>query len=391
MATATALVIAAAAAVGGGCDEPVDVTGRLLELAPADAEVVIAIDPARVSGTWADDALAALAEGTVPDCVLEAARSSASVVVAWAPEAGVMVAIAGPRQGDGCSELLRRRGDRVWSVGIDPASDRGTGAATGGDRFFAVRERRRRWTTLADAPVRGIADVDVSAGVTVHARGTADPRDGLVARVAIRADDRATLLSLRDGYLRWRGALDRERLGAAWPAIAAMTTAEDRGDPERATDVLEVRLPGADGGEAAALALYALVRGLGGSAPRLPCPDNLGDYEGRAACQDGELTLTDGLWDELADDPSVLVDGVRLVPALRQGGFSGFRLEALSPTDPLHWLGFENGDLLDAIDGVAITSPDQVLAALVRVRAVRAVEIGVQRRGRHGTLRFAAR
>jgi hypothetical protein len=388
-AAALAMVAVAGAAAGAGCDPPVDVTGRLLELAPAEAEVVIAIDPARVVGTWADGALAALADGVVPGCVVAAARGSASVVVAWAPGTGVMVAIAGPRRADGCGELLRRGGDRVWSAGIDPAS-RATGAGRS-DRFFAARERRRRWTTLADAPVRGIADVDVTAGVTVHARGTADPRDGLTARVAIRADDRATLLSLRDGYLRWRASLDRERLGAAWPAIAAMTTAEDRADPDRATDVVEVRLPGADGGEAAALALYALARGLGGSSPRLPCPDSLGDYDGRMACQDGELTLTDELWDQLADDPSALVDGVRMVPAFRQGAFAGFRVEALSPTDPLRWLGFENGDLIDAIDGAAITAPAQVLAALVRVRALREVEIGVQRRGRHGTLRFLAR
>jgi hypothetical protein len=394
----TAATLAAAtlaAATLAGCDPPVDVTGRLLEAAPAESEIVLALDPARVTGTWADQALTALADGAVPACVVDAARSSAAVVVAWAPGTGVLLVIAGPRargRGAGdCPELLPRRGDRVWSAGLEPASDLATGPSTGGDRFFAARERRRRWASLPDAPLQGVADVEVAAGVAVHASGTIDPRDGLVARVIVRADDRATLLSLRDRYLRWRSGLDRERLGAAWPAIAAMTTAEDRSDRARTTDVLEVELRGAAGGEAAAMALLALMSGLGGAAPALPCPDSLGDYVGRAACSEGEVTLTDELWDELADDPSALTDGVRVVPWWRQGSFAGFRVEALAATDALTWLGFENGDVIDAIDDSPLTTTDQVLAAMVHARATREITVGIQRAGRHGTLRFRAR
>lgn len=390
-AAARAIAVAVALGALAACDAPGDTTGRLLELAPSDAEVVIAIDPARVVGTWAEATLAAIAEGHVPACVVDAARASASVVVAWSPGTGAMIAIAGRRADASCPELVRRGADRVWSDGLEPANDRGTGPAKGGDRFFATRERRQRWARLPDAPVQAIADIAVSVGIPVHARGTADPRDGLRARMWFRTDDRATLLSLREGYLRWRSSLDRERLGAAWPAFAAMTTAEDRSDPERRSDVLEIRLPGPDGGEAASLALLALAQGLGGSAPHLPCPASLGDFTGRAACRDGELTLTDELWDELADDPTALLDGVRVVPTWTSGALAGFRVEALSASDALTWLGLENGDVIDAIDGVKIGTPDDVLAAVVRARAARHVELGIQRGSRHGTLAYVAR
>ena len=49
-----ALAAALAAVAVTACDGPADVTGRLLELAPAEAEVVVAIAPAQVTGTWLD-------------------------------------------------------------------------------------------------------------------------------------------------------------------------------------------------------------------------------------------------------------------------------------------------------------------------------------------------
>ncbi len=364
------------------CDGPADVTGRLLELAPAEAELVVAIAPAQVTGTWLDRTVTALVEGPVPACVLAEARVAPAVMVAWAGDAGTLIAIAG-REGGPCADLLRRGDDRVWAEDLDPG--------TGTDRFFAGRERRRQWSDLRDAPVRAMAELELAAGVTVHARGTADPRDGVAARLIVTTDDRTTLLSLRERYLRWRTGLDHERLGGAWPAISAITTAEQRGDPERATDVVELRLPGEDGATAAALAVSALASGLGGSAPRLPCPDNLGDYTGRAACQDGEFTLTEDLRDELFADPAVLIAGVRVVPWSKRGVLAGVRIAALSAQDPLTWLGFANGDIIDSVDGQPLTAGDQVLDAFRSVTTAHELELGVTRRGRHGTLRFRVR
>lgn len=377
-----ALVAASLALAAAACDGPADLTGRLLELAPAQAEVVVAIAPAQVTGTWLERTVTALVEGSVPACVLAEVRAAPAVMVAWAADAGALIAIAG-REGGACPELVRRGADRVWAEGLDPGS--------GKDRFFAGRERRRRWSDLAAAPVRAMAELELAAGVVVHARGTADPRAGVVARVIVAADDRTTLLSLRERYLRWRTGLDHERLGGAWPAIAAITTAEDRTDPERSADVVELRLGGEDGATAAALAVSALGSGLGGAAARLPCADNLGDFTGRAACQDGELTLTEDLRDELFADPSALIAGVRVVPATRHGAFVGVRIDALSAQDPLTWLGLMNGDIIDVVDGQPLTGGDQVLDGFRSLTTAHELELGVTRRGRHGTLRFRVR
>lgn len=375
-------IAAAIAALAVGCDAPADVTGRLLELAPAATEIVVAIETSQVAGTWLDRTVTALAEGTVPACVLAEARLAPVVVVAWAAS-GSMIAIAGPARGAPCLDLVRRGEDRVWAGGLDPGH--------ADDRFFARRERRRRWASLGAAPVRAIADLGLAEDVVVHARATADPRDGVVARMIVSADDRPTLLSLRDRYLRWRAGLDHERVGAAWPAIAAITTAEDRGDPDQRTDVVELKLAGEDGATAAALAVSALASGLGGAAPRLPCPDSLGDFGRQASCQDGEITLSDELRDEVFADVSVLIDGVRIVPAFRAGAFAGVRLDGLSARDPLTWLGFASGDIIDAIDGRPLTAGDHLLDAFRALNTARELELGVLRGGRHGVLRYRVR
>ena len=91
-------------------------------------------------------------------------------------------------------------------------------------------------------------------------------------------------------------------------------------------------------------------------------------------------------------DPTVLVAGIRIVPATRQGATTGFRIDGLSASEPLAWLGFASGDTLHALDGKPLTSPDQVLQIFTALVAPpRVLEVGVIRRGRHGILRFRVR
>lgn len=377
MSTRSAAIAAIAVAA---CSAPADDSGRLLGLAPDEAELVVAIAPAQVAGGWLDGVVAGLVRDHVPACVLEAARAAPLVVVAWAADEGALIAIAGAGKGPPCPELVPHGDDRVWTDGLEPGLGR--------ERFFATRERRRRWSEIEAAPVRALADLTLAAGVEVHARATIDPRDGVVARLTVQTDDHATLVSLRDRYLRWRRALDRDRMGAAWPAIAAIMTAADRRDEAQTTDLVELTLRGEDGATAVALAVTALATGVGGVDPRLPCPAILGDFVGRAACDEGEITLTSDLFAELQDEPEVLTSGIRTVDATRNGSFVGVRIEALSALDPLTWLGFANGDIIDQIDGRPLADADWLSPTMARLHAASDVTIGVTRRGRRGTLRF---
>ena len=54
--------------------------------------------------------------------------------------------------------------------------------------------------------------------------------------------------------------------------------------------------------------------------------------------------------------------GCRLVPAFRGGRAVGVRLFGIRPGSPLAREGFENGDILVAADGVALTTPAALLA-----------------------------
>lgn len=364
-----------------GCGRADDVAARLLGLVPAEAELVVAIDSAAVAHGWLDRAVSGLLADQVPACVLDAARAASLAVVAWS-DAGALIAVAG-RDGPACPELERQGVDRVWVSGLAPAiDDRG---------FFAERERRQRWSALPAAPVRALADLELTAGVMVHAVATVDPRDGVAARLRVSTDDRETLLSLRDRYLRWRSGLDPELLGAAWPAIEALTTAEDVGDALHLTDVVTLLRPGEAGATAAALAVMALARGQGPGTSALPCPPSLGDFTGRMACEDGRFTLTAALRDELAADPTELFEDVRGVPVLQRGQVVGLRVEALAASDPLAWLGLVNGDVVDHIDGQPLTSPDQMIDIYRAMVSTARVELGVVRRGRRGVLRYEVR
>lgn len=51
----------------------------------------------------------------------------------------------------------------------------------------------------------------------------------------------------------------------------------------------------------------------------------------------------------------------RIVPAIRDGAPSGFKLYAIRPDSPLSLIGLQNGDTLRAINDTPLTSPEAAL------------------------------
>ncbi|MCA9665691.1 MAG: hypothetical protein KC503_08895 [Myxococcales bacterium] len=77
---------------------------------------------------------------------------------------------------------------------------------------------------------------------------------------------------------------------------------------------------------------------------------------------------------------------MRIVPLVRNGQPSGFKLYAIRPGSIADQLGLKNGDLVVRINDSAITSPDLALKAYVRVLAAARAVITLERRRERMTI-----
>ena len=86
-----------------------------------------------------------------------------------------------------------------------------------------------------------------------------------------------------------------------------------------------------------------------------------------------------------------LSHSARIVPELRDGHAAGFRLFAVRAGGPLARLGFQNGDLLRAIDGREFATPEQALEAYARLKSADAFTVSFERNGQPLTNEYRLR
>ena len=83
------------------------------------------------------------------------------------------------------------------------------------------------------------------------------------------------------------------------------------------------------------------------------------------------ITYVDRAWvDHLLENQPILMRSARIVPETRDGRTIGIRLFGIRPgASGLARLGFENGDLLRAINGYDIADPERALEAYAKLRS----------------------
>lgn len=87
------------------------------------------------------------------------------------------------------------------------------------------------------------------------------------------------------------------------------------------------------------------------------------------------------LYERVLADPMLLARAVRIVPAMRDGQPDGFKLYAIQPGSFLASFGFHNGDQVQTINDLELTSPDKALEAYAALRRARALDVRVLRHG----------
>lgn len=86
-----------------------------------------------------------------------------------------------------------------------------------------------------------------------------------------------------------------------------------------------------------------------------------------------------------------LSDQARVVPYLVQGQTRGFRLTRLKSGSLLHQIGVQNGDVLQKVNGLNITSPTEALQAFQQLQNESTVRLEILRRKRATTLTYEIR
>jgi type II secretion system protein C len=83
--------------------------------------------------------------------------------------------------------------------------------------------------------------------------------------------------------------------------------------------------------------------------------------------------------------------GARVRPVSTDGKVAGFKVYAIRRQSLLHALGVENGDVIEAVNGMALTTPDKLLEIYGRLRDADNFEVRVARGGKPVTMRYVIR
>jgi len=88
-----------------------------------------------------------------------------------------------------------------------------------------------------------------------------------------------------------------------------------------------------------------------------------------------------GTVDSLLGNMAVLSRAARIVPEVRDGKASGFRLFSVKSDGPFAKIGLQNGDVIYAINGLEMTSPDKALEIYTKLKSANHLAVALERNG----------
>ncbi len=88
-----------------------------------------------------------------------------------------------------------------------------------------------------------------------------------------------------------------------------------------------------------------------------------------------------GTVDSLLGNMAVLSRAARIVPEVRDGKAAGFRLFSVKTDGPFAKIGLQNGDVIYAINGLEMTSPDKALEIYTKLKSANHLAVALERSG----------
>jgi len=104
---------------------------------------------------------------------------------------------------------------------------------------------------------------------------------------------------------------------------------------------------------------------------------------------DNSYAIDKALVDKIVANPMGVAKGARIVPAMTNGKATGFKLYAIRPSSVFAKLGLTNGDTLESINGMEMTTAEQALEVYTKLRDATSLEVEIQRRGKPMTLKYS--
>jgi general secretion pathway protein C len=95
--------------------------------------------------------------------------------------------------------------------------------------------------------------------------------------------------------------------------------------------------------------------------------------------------------DSLLTNMSALSRAARIVPEIRDGRAAGFRLFSVRPDGPFAKIGLQNGDVISAINGLEMTTPDNALMVYTKLKSASHLSVGLERNGQKITKEYNIR
>ncbi len=95
--------------------------------------------------------------------------------------------------------------------------------------------------------------------------------------------------------------------------------------------------------------------------------------------------------DSLLGNMGALARAARIVPETRDGKSVGFRLFSIKPDGPFGKIGLQNGDVVSAINGLEMTSPDKALEVYTKLKTANHLSVGLERNGQKVTMDYNIR
>ena len=95
--------------------------------------------------------------------------------------------------------------------------------------------------------------------------------------------------------------------------------------------------------------------------------------------------------DSLLGNMAALSKAARIVPEMKDGKSNGFRLLSIKPDGPFGAIGLQNGDIISAINGLEMTSPDKALEVYTKLKTANHLSVGLERNGQKVTMDYNIR
>jgi general secretion pathway protein C len=117
-------------------------------------------------------------------------------------------------------------------------------------------------------------------------------------------------------------------------------------------------------------------------------PSEFGDLDKSIQCKGTNCTIERQLVDKALGNMAALTSMARLVPSMRDGKPTGFKMYAIRAGSLFSKLGMQNGDTLRQVNGNEMSTPDQGLQLLAKLRSASHLNLQLERRGETVTMDY---